>query len=188
MMDTLRTYFSSIGFEGKSVDSIINAFSLEHFEKNDVVVEQGKISKQIGFIKTGMFQYFVVKDGEEKTSYVSVENTWFASLLSFFSEAPALENVRALTDGSIYMISKPHLKKIVSEVPGFKDFYIGLLESSICGIDASRHDLIVLTGEQRYEKMLKSEPHLLQRIPLQYLASILGVTPRHLSRIRNNIR
>ena len=119
---------------------------------------------------------------------MNIENTWFASLLSFISEAPARENIRALTDGSIYLISKPNLKKLVGEVPGFKDFYIGLLESSICGIDEDRHDLIVLTAEQRYEKMLKSEPHLLQHIPLQYLASMLGVTPRHLSRIRNNIR
>jgi CRP-like cAMP-binding protein len=108
--------------------------------------------------------------------------------MSFIGQTPALENIRALTDGSIHLISRTGLKKLVDEIPQFKDFYIGLLEASICGIDASRHDLIVLTAEQRYEKMLTQEPHLLQQIPLQYLASILGVTPRHLSRIRNNIR
>lgn len=187
-METLKSYFANIGFEGESLTKILEAFSLEKYEKNDFVVEYGKTSKHIGFVKSGMFQYYVLKDGEEKTHYINIENTWFASLLSFISETPALENIRALTEGSIYLISKASLKKIVNEVPGFKDFYIGLLEGSICGIEASRHDLIVLTAEQRYEKMLKSEPHLLQRIPLQYLASMLGVTPRHLSRIRNNIR
>ena len=187
-METLRAYFSNIGFEGEALARILEGFSLETFEKNDFVVEYGKTCKHIGFVKSGMFQYYVLKDGEEKTHYVNIEQTWFASLLSFISEAPALENIRALTEGSIYLISKPNLKKLVGDVPGFKDFYIGLLESSICGIDEDRHDLIVLTAEQRYEKMLKSEPHLLQHIPLQYLASMLGVTPRHLSRIRNNIR
>ena len=187
-METLRSYFSNIGFQGDALTKILEAFSLETFEKNDFVVEYGKTCKHIGFVKSGMFQYYVLKDGEEKTHYVNIENTWFASLLSFISEAPALENIRALTEGSIYLINKPDLKKLVGEVPGFKDFYIGLLEISICGIDEDRHDLIVLTAAQRYEKMLKSEPHLLQHIPLQYLASMLGVTPRHLSRIRNNIR
>lgn len=186
-MEILSTYFKSLGFEGESLEKIIGAFSLEAFEKNDFVVEYGKISKHIGFVKSGMFQYYVLKDGEERTHYVNIENTWLASLLSFISETPANENIRALTNGSIYLISKARLKQIIAEVPGFKDFYIGLLESSICGIDEDRHDLIVLTAEQRYEKMLKSEPHLLQRIPLQYLASMLGVTPRHLSRIRGNI-
>ena len=139
-------------------------------------------------METGMFQYYVIKAGEERTSWISIENTFFASLLSFISEKPALENVRALVDGSISMINKPSLKMLTNEIPAFKDFYIGLLEESMCGIDASRHDLIVLTAEQRYEKMLVNEPHLLQQIPLQHLASMLGVTPRHLSRIRSKIR
>lgn len=187
-MEQLTKYFEKAGFGGESAHKIVSLFSLVAFEKNDLVVEYGKTSRHIGFVKSGMFQYYVLKDGEEKTSYVSVENTWFASLLSFISETPARENIRALTNGSIYMLSKPNLKKMVNDIPRFKDFYIALLEASICGIDATRHDLIVLTAEQRYEKMLAAEPRLLQQIPLQYLASMLGVTPRHLSRIRNNIR
>ncbi|WP_428660352.1 Crp/Fnr family transcriptional regulator [Runella sp.] len=187
-MEKLRKNFQMMGFAGEELEKILSAFTLQVFKKNEFVVEEGKISKYIGFVESGMFQYYVVKDGEEKTSYISIENTFLASLLSFVSQTPALENIKALTDGSISLISRTNLKKLVDEIPSFKDFYIGLLEASICGIDASRHDLIVLSGEQRYEKMLKEEPHLLQRIPLQYLASMLGVTPRHLSRIRNNIR
>jgi CRP-like cAMP-binding protein len=187
-MEKVRKYFQEIGFEGESLDKISAAFTFQVFEKNDFVVEIGKTSRHIGFVESGLFQYYVIKDGEEKTTYVSIANTFFASLLSFVSEKPALENIKAITKGSISLISKTNLKQLVNEVPGFKDFYIGLLESSICGIDASRFDLIVLTAEQRYAKMLQTEPHLLQQIPLLHLASMLGVTPRHLSRIRNNIQ
>lgn len=187
-MEKLIRYFEGIGFSGESLDKIVGAFYFQAFEKNDHVVEFGKISQHVGFVESGMFQYYFLKDGEEKTHYVSIENTWFASLHSFISGAPSLENVKALTNGGIYLLSKPNVRKLVNEVPGFKDFYMGLLEASICGIEESRHDLIVLTAEERYEKMLKKEPRLLQQIPLQYLASMLGVTPRHLSRIRSNIR
>ncbi|MFN0199921.1 MAG: Crp/Fnr family transcriptional regulator [Bacteroidia bacterium] len=187
-MEKLKNYFEQLGFEGTNLKRIVDSFSLQAFEKNDFVVEYGKTSKNIGFINSGMFQYYVLKDGEERTSYISIENTWFGSLLSFINETPAQENVRALTNGSIYLISKTSLKKLVNEIPGFNSFYIGLLEQSICGIDASRFDLLILSAEERYEKLLRSEPQLLQQIPLQYLASMLGVTPRHLSRIRNTIR
>jgi CRP/FNR family transcriptional regulator, anaerobic regulatory protein len=187
-MQKVKKYFEMIGFAGDDLEKILDAFELQTFKKNDFIVEEGKTSRYIGFVETGMFQYYVIKDGEEKTSYVSIENTFFASVLSFISESPALENIKALVDGSISMISKPNLKMLVNDIPAFKDFYIGLLEATICGIDASRHDLIVLTAEQRYEKMLINEPHLLQQIPLQHLASMLGVTPRHLSRIRSKIR
>ena len=184
----IKKYFEDIGFEGDDLEKVLNAFELKSFKKNDFIVEEGKTSRYIGFVETGMFQYYVIKDGEERTTYVSIENTFFSSILSFLSETPALENVKAIVDGSINMISKTNLKMLVDEIPSFKNFYIGLLEVSMCGIDASRHDLIVLTAEQRYEKMLKNEPHLLQQIPLQHLASMLGITPRHLSRIRSNIR
>ncbi len=181
-------YFKTIGFAGDDLEKILNVFELQSFKKNDFIVEEGKTSRHIGFVETGMFQYYVIKDGEERTSYVSIENTFFASVLSFISEKPSLENVKALVDGSISMISKTNLKMLLNEIPAFNDFYIGLLEATLCGIDASRYDLIVLTAEQRYEKMLINEPHFLQQIPLQHLASMLGVTPRHLSRIRSKIR
>ena len=181
-------YFEALGFAGDDLQKILNAFKLQQFKKNDFVVEEGKTSRYMGFVETGMFQYYVIQDGEERTNYVSIENTFFASVLSFISEAPSLEYVKALVDGSISMISKTNLKSLLNEIPAFKDFYIGLLEATLCGIDASRYDLIVLTAEQRYEKMLINEPHLLQQIPLQHLASMLGVTPRHLSRIRSKIR
>ena len=184
----VKNYFEAIGFAGNDLEKILNAFELQSFKKNDFVVEEGKTSRYMGFVETGMFQYYVIKDGEERTNYVSIENTFFASVLSFITETPSLENVKALVDGSISMISKTNLKMLLNEIPAFKDFYIGLLEATLCGIDASRYDLIVLTAEQRYEKMLLNEPHLLQQIPLQHLASMLGVTPRHLSRIRSKIR
>ncbi|GAB4017293.1 Crp/Fnr family transcriptional regulator [Spirosoma sp. KCTC 42546] len=187
-MEKLKKNFETIGFSGDDLAKILSAFTLQVVKKNELVVEEGKVSKHIGFVESGMFQYFVLKDGDEITTYISIENTFLASLLSFIGEVPARENIRALTDSSISLISKTSLQKLINELPRFKEFYIGLLEASICGIDATRHDLIVLTAEQRYEKMLTEEPHLLQKIPLQYLASILGVTPRHLSRIRGNIR
>lgn len=188
MMQKLQQYFESIGFAHEELGQVLNAFTIKQYKKNDFFVEEGKTSKHIGLIKSGLFQYFVIVDGNERTTYVSIENTFISSVLSFVSETPAQESVRALTEGEIYLISKINLKKLVGELPRFKDFYIALLENTVCGIDSSRHDLIVLSAEQRYEKMLREEPHLLQHIPLQHLASMLGVTPRHLSRIRSTIR
>jgi hypothetical protein len=61
-----------------------------------------------------------------------------------------------------------------------------MLEWHICAIEQSRNDLLCLSAEQRYRKFLQMEPLLLEQVPLQYLAAMLGITPRHLSRIRKN--
>ena len=67
--------------------------------------------------------------------------------------------------------------------------YLGLSqgEKQICLIDDYRIDLLTLTPEERYKKLLTNEPKLLQEVPLHYLASFLGISSRHMSRIRKCI-
>lgn len=186
-LEKLKLYFSQAGFQGQELDKIIGAFMPRIFQAGDYFVEEGKVGRYLGFIEKGVFQYYILVNGDERTTYVTTENSFLASLLSFLNEVPAGEAIRAIGQGIVWQISKSQLQLLLNEVTGFKDFYIGLLEWQISCIEKSRLDFLTLTAEQRYEKMLKEEPYLLQQIPLHYLASIIGVTPRHLSRIRKNI-
>lgn len=187
-MSLLPTLFGQAGFSPADVERIASSFRAKDYAKEDHFVRAGQVSLHLGFVESGLFQYYFPADGEERTTYVTAENTFLASVASFLNGTPSNEGIRALTPGRVWQIAKPELKKLLAELPAFKDYYIGLLEWQIGCIDKSRHELLVLTAEQRYQRLVNNEPELLQRIPLQYLASILGVTPRHLSRIRKNVR
>ena len=187
-MEKLRSYFLHAGFTETDAGKITASFNCKKIAKGDYFVQEGKTSRHLGFVVTGFLQYYIILDGEEKTTYTVGENNFAASLLSFLKQVPAQENIRAVVDTELWVIERIRLSQLQEDVPTFKNFYIGLLEWQICCIDESRLDAIMLNAQQRYEKMLAKEPALIQKIPLHYLASILGVTPRHLSRIRNNIR
>ncbi len=187
-MNLLKSYFLSQGFSEDEAQQIAEKFILKTLKKGDFFVEEGKTSKHLGFVEKGFLQYFINLEGDEKTTYSVGENSFVASLVSFFKQIPSRENIRAVMDTNVWLIEKTALNELQRTIPSFSLFYIGILEWQICCIDDSRLDAIMLTAQQRYEKMMLKEPALIQQIPLQYLASILGVTPRHLSRIRNNIR
>jgi CRP-like cAMP-binding protein len=187
-MQALKHYFLGLGFSPADVETICGQFTEKKFQRGDHFVQEGKTSKYLGFITKGFLQYFIVLEGEEKTTYTAGENNFVASLLSFLKQVPAKENIRAAVDSTVWVIEREAVKQLQTSMPAFKDFYVALLEWQICCIDESRLDAIMLNAQQRYEKMLEKEPELIREIPLQYLASMLGVTPRHLSRIRNNIR
>lgn len=187
-MEKLTAYFTENGFSVQESTQITGFFTRKELAKGDHFVREGKVSRRLAFVDRGFLQYYVLLDGEEKTTYSVGENNFVVSLLSFFREVPAQENIRAVVDASLWIIEKPALGELQRTIPAFKDFYIRLLEWQICCIDQSRLDAILLTPQQRYEKILAEEPALLHQIPLHHLASILGVTPRHLSRIRKNIR
>ena len=186
-MHVLAPLFTHAGFSAKDAERIVAPFTLKAYEKGDHFVRVGQVSKHLGFAESGMFQYYYPMDGEERTTYMTAERSFIASLGSFLKGIPSIEGIRAITDARVWLIEKKDLQLLLKDLPAFKDYYIGLLEWQIGCIDTSRHDLLVLTAEQRYQKLVDDEPGLLQRIPLQYLASILGVTPRHLSRIRKTI-
>lgn len=187
-METLKSYFLSVGFDNIETDKITSSFKKQLFDKGDYFVKEGKASLQMGFIETGQFQYYsITEKGEERTTYISLPNTFVASLLTYLTKTPARENIRALTDATLWVIEKTDVFALQNQIPSFKDFYIKLIEWQMCCIDKSRFDLISLTAEQRYEKVMREDPELLQQVPLQYIASMLGITPRHLSRLRKNI-
>lgn len=187
-METLKSYFQSAGFDNIETNKITSSFKQKLFDKGDYFVKEGKTSSQMGFIETGQFQYFsITEQGEERTTYISLPNTFVASLLTYLTETPARESIRALTNATLWVIDKNDIVALQNQIPSFKDFYIKLIEWQICCIDKAKFDLVILTAEKRYEKVMREEPELLQQVPLQYIASMLGITPRHLSRLRNKI-
>lgn len=186
-METLISYFQSVGFDKIETDKITSNFKKQLFDKGEYFVREGKKSSQMGFIEVGQFQYYsITENGEERTTYISLQHTFVASLLTYLTETPARENIRALTNATLWVIEKSDVIALQNQLPSFKDFYIQLIEWQICCIDKAKFDLITLTAEQRYEKIIREEPELLQQVPLQYIASMLGITPRHLSRLRKN--
>jgi CRP-like cAMP-binding protein len=188
-MNALEAYFVTIGFSRQECCQISACFRSKNIAKGEYFVREGAMALQVAFVEEGALQYYSInQEGEEQSTYVSLSGSFAASLLSYLSEVPARENIRAITKSKLWLIGKQEMQGLQAALPAFKDFYIQLLEGQICCIDKARFDLITLNAEKRYKKILQEEPRLLQEVPLKYVASLLGITQRHLSRLRKSIR
>ncbi len=187
-MNPLENILIKFGFSDNDVVEISKCFDQKHYKSGELFLQSGKICDHLGFINSGLFQFCYDNDPDEITTYIALKNDFILSVPSFFAGEPSKENIKAMVDSEVWVIRKPDFEKLVNENTGFKDFYISVLEQLVICLDESRFDYITLKPEDRYMKLLKEEPDLLQQIPLKYLSSLIGVTPRHLSRIRNNIR
>ncbi len=172
------------GIDQADASLIAQAFTAKVFRKGDYLLREGTTCRHVGFVEEGLFLFFILANGQERITYTVGENGFLTSLWSFLQQKPARENIRCVQKGRVWLISQPELLRLQQQVVGFQEFYTRLLEKEICCIEESRYDLIALTAEERYEKLLRESPHLLQQIPLHYLAALLGITGRHLSRIR----
>lgn len=183
-MEQLSQLLQAAGIAQADIPSITQAFAANVFRKGEYLLREGTTCRHVGFVEKGLFQFFIPANGQERTTYTVGQNGFLTSLWSFLEQKPARENIRCVQPGRVWLISQPDLHRLQQQVAGFLPFYTRLLEKEICCIEENRYDLIALTAEERYEKLLRQSPQLLQQLPLHYLAALLGITGRHLSRIR----
>ncbi|WP_162126936.1 Crp/Fnr family transcriptional regulator [Flavobacterium phycosphaerae] len=167
---------------------IIQAFRQLNLKKHDVFVKEGEVCLYFCYIENGILQHALEVDGNEKTTYIALKNTVTSSLYSFLNQTPSRKSIKALTDATLWVIDLEKFMKLKTNNKAFFQLYYTILEKQICLIDDYRIDLLTLTPEERYRKLLASEPKLLQEVPLHYLAAFLGISSRHMSRIRKTIK
>ena len=168
-------------------------FCRQYFEtvsvnRNTIIEEQEKIPLFLYFIDTGFMRLFYYdENGDEITTYLCSPNGFIASFLNLINQKPATENVECITDCQLLKISRQNLISLIDKSENFKMFSLGIFEKVMALSQIRANDLATLTAELRYKKMIAEQPHLLQNIPIQYIASFLGIKPQSLSRIRRQI-
>ncbi|MEP0262992.1 Crp/Fnr family transcriptional regulator [Dokdonia sp.] len=189
--DNFKTYVLDVINDEKLthlVPEILQAFKQTQLSKNDFFVTEGTVSTYFCYIKKGILQHSLDILGEEKTTYLALKNSCTAALNSFKNKVPSRKNIKAVTDCTLLVITIQDFERLMQENQAFHTFYYNLIENQIYKIDDHRIDLLTLSPEERYQKLLQNEPTLLQKVPLHYLSSFLGISLRHMSRIRKNIK
>jgi len=171
-----------------AASDIISQFTIVDLKKNDYFVKEGEICNYFCFIESGILQHAIMVFDEEKTTYLALQNSVTSSLNSFLHQIPSRKSIKALTPSKLWVIDLKTFKELSNNNIAFHQFYHTIIEKQICLIDDYRIDLLTLTPEERYKKLLQNEPKLLQEIPLHYLASFLGISTRNMSRIRKNVK
>jgi len=165
---------------------ILHSFQKLILKKNGYLVKEEEICNYFCFVESGILQHSIEVLGEEKTTYLALRNSFTSSLQSFLSQTKSRKSIKALVETNLWVVDLKTFKNLIENNTAFHKFYYDLIEKQICLIDDYRIDLLTLTPEERYNKLLQTEPKLLQVVPLHYLASFLGISTRHMSRIRKN--
>ena len=165
-----------------------NYFEPVLIPKNTVIEHQGKIPKYLYFVVSGFMRLFYYTDfGNEVTTHINCPPGFLTSYHHFIKQAPSDENVACITGCELLRITKNNLDYLVEQSSSFKDFSIWVFQQSIAYNENRSRELATLTAEQRYHKLLENYPGILHNVPLQYIASFLGMNAKSLSRIRKQI-
>lgn len=156
-------------------------------EKNTILEKEGKVPEFLYFINSGFVRVFYWEDGKQITTHINCPPGFITSFNSFTSATPASDNVECVTDCELLKITKDDLEWLYQRSTQWALFGKIIYEKSLAYNETRTKEMIGLSAEQRYLKLLAHQPEIIQQVPLQYISSYLGIEPQSLSRIRKKI-
>jgi CRP-like cAMP-binding protein len=158
-------------------------------QKGALFATAGKKANQIAFVLEGNLRHFYPQDdGEDKTTYFYFENHLVSSYISCITGQPSALSIEALTNCRLLVFGYDALQQLYKKSMPWQLFGRLVAEWLAIGLEERMVDLLTLSPEQRYLRLLQSNKHkIIERIPQHYIANYLGITPVSLSRIRNRM-
>lgn len=190
MIESLKKYIQQfISLKDEELDAIEKIATPKTLNKKELFIAAQEVSNKILFFDDGYFRFFHIDtSGNEITSDFYFAPGFITSYTSFITGMPSFVNVQAMEKMNILEIKKSDLEQLYTKYKNFER--LGRLIAESVAINSERHLFLLLNqpADVRYKNLVEKHPQLLQNVPLQYIASYLGITQETLSRMRKQIQ
>lgn len=184
-MEYLRNFIKKfIEFSDDDWQKVRSLFTEKEIKQNHLYLAQGKPCELLGFVVEGAFVQFRTEDADRYAFDFSFKDDYIVDYPSFLSGKPAEISIEAMKDSLVIDITKTNLDQVYRLSPVFSEFGRKMVERAFVFDNERIQGLLYKTAEERYINLLENNRDLLAEIPLNQLASYLGVRPETLSRIR----
>ncbi|MEM6842134.1 MAG: Crp/Fnr family transcriptional regulator [Bacteroidota bacterium] len=165
---------------------VSRSFRKRQIKRGEIILMEGEVCRHLWFLESGLLRYYIVRDGDEKNKFFTIAPYFFTSQYSFNNQTPAKETIQAIEDSMVWETTRQENQQLL-QLASWNRFARKITQEVQFFTEEILEELQTETAENRYLKLLDNQPELLQRIPLKYLASYLGIAPQSLSRIRKKV-
>jgi CRP-like cAMP-binding protein len=178
-----RVTLSNVEFEAAA-----KYFKPKQIKRKEYLLREGEVCTFSAFVNKGCLRAFSIdRKGIERVTQFSLEDHWAGDIYSLITHKPTELFIEALEDCDLLILETEAQEKMFDEVPKMERMFRLLIQNAYVAVQKRLNSALSSQAEERYLKLLDTYPDLLQRVPLIYIASYLGITPESLSRIRNRL-
>lgn len=180
----MSTFYNSKSISPKAFEAINQKITSIEIREFVPILSPGQCQEYLYFIKRGVVRCYYKAFEDEWTNWFAAEGSPIFSAQSFLNNSPSPEYIETCTPVSLYCLSKRDCQKLLKDFPELHELAFSLLQSYLLHAEKRMYGLHMLTACQRYEQFLENNLHLSNRLKMQHIASYLGITPTHFSRVR----
>lgn len=185
----MKNYLKSFNIlTDDEIDYLFQVAKSQFLKKDDYFIREGERCQSVAFVLEGIFRSFYAADnGEEITYCITFPHNLMTAYSSFITGQNSEENIQAITPVQLLIIDKQTIDNLVSQSSNWVHFMKTIAEQQYIELEKRIFKLQKSSASQRYWDLIQNQPEFVKHIPLHYLASYLGISQRHLSRIRKEI-
>ncbi len=189
MFELLHTRINEIiTISEEEFDFCKTLFLPKKLRKKRFLFQDGDICKYTVFVEKGMLRtYSIDEKGTEHILQFSLDGWWTADLYSFLTNEPSLYNMEALEDSELLLLTKSSWDILLEKIPAFERYFRTLIQNNLIATQRRLMSSLSETAEEKYLKLINTNPDCIQRVPQHMIASYLGITRETLSRVRSQM-
>ena len=184
MSELKKHIIQTFGFTESEFQKIKDFFKPKVILEGDYFLKEGQYVKQIGFVEKGILREFLYVNDKEITKWFSTSGYFAVDLSGFLFDQKSKVSYQAMTDVELLAISKEDYNKISTRVPRWDKLEKMFLAKCFTVLENRVISHLALNAEERYNQLFAFNPSLFNEVPLNQIASMLGMTAETLSRIR----
>ncbi|MEX1062946.1 MAG: Crp/Fnr family transcriptional regulator [Balneolaceae bacterium] len=162
-----------------------NSFRPKRMLKRQFLLQEGDVCRELAFVEKGaLYSYAVDSKGNQHVIRFAFEGWWMANLESFFTDSPTRLNIEVFEDSELLVLDRKNHEKLLEEIPAYERYHRIIVQNAYVALQQRVENALGLTAEEKYARLIEQNSEFLNRVPLNLVASYLGVSPETLSRVR----
>lgn len=160
---------------------------VREFEKSEIIKDYNAIERYLNIVIKGSAGLFVWDGKRDICINLLYEKSFISDYMSFLNQQPTVIKTEALEELILWSISHSDLNELYQKSKTGLRIGKAISEMLYVRKQQEQINLLTLSPQERYLKLIEGRPEIFQRTPLKIIASYLGLTAESLSRIRKRV-
>ena len=171
----------------EEMNDFLPQLSIRRFKKNTVITVANHVPNHVFFINKGLVRVITTdREGEEHTVYFAFENQFVADYVNFLQKTPSSSALQTLEDTEVVVMPRSALEWVYKNIREGEKIGRLIAEYHFIRQDNYIKNIYLRSPKERYDSITDTFPEIHNRVPQHMIASYLGITPVHLSRLKKS--
>ncbi len=186
LFDNIKRH--GVFLNNEEVELVTSKLHYRKIKRKQLICSAGEVCQFYGFVLSGCLRSYSIDEyGAEHITYFAMEDWWISDIASFISQTPSHLNIETIEETELIYFTKESREQVLEEAPKLEKYFRILFEKSLVANHQRLLTTLSLPAAEKYLEFIKKYKKLSERIPQTHIASFLGISPEHLSKIRSEL-